>query len=128
MIPVLLVLLKCSYLVKIIYLTKFLSSIFYLGPPLFGLSRPPFFPQAFLSHPPPNPFIMHPRFPISTPGPHGMMSPISHIITNGNDLTSSEIIDSSNLIPNSTNYDTQSNENVISPVPDSKSFQNIYDR
>jgi hypothetical protein len=57
-----------------------------------------------------------------------MMSPISHIITNGNDLTSSEIIDSSNLIPNSTNYDTQSNENVISPVPDSKSFQNIYDR
>ncbi len=98
---------------KIIYLTKFLSSIFYSGPPIFGLSRPPFFPQAFLSHPPPNPFIMHPRFPIPTPGSHGMMSPISNLMTNGNDLISSEIIDS-------TNYDIKSNEVVISPVPDSK--------
>jgi hypothetical protein len=56
---------------------------------------------------------MHPRFPIPTPGSHGMISPISNLMTNGNDLISSEIIDS-------MNYDIKSNEVVISPVPDSK--------
>jgi len=73
---------------------------------------------------------MHPRFPIPPGGPHGMLSPISHLITNGSDANSSEMIDSSNLTPNSTSYDAQSNGAVVSPLPDGKNSRiykiNIY--
>ena len=108
MIPVLLVLSKCFYL-----LNNLSNSSFYSGPPPFGLSRPPFFPGPFLPHPPPNAFIMHPRFPMPNSGPHGMMSPIAPLITNGSDANNSEIIDS------------QSNEVLASPATDGKYFYKI---
>lgn len=50
------------------------------------------------------------------PGPHGILSPISHLINNSNDANTSEIIDSSN----STSYDA-----VVSPVPNGKKFRKI---
>jgi hypothetical protein len=59
---------------------------------------------------------MHPRFPMPNPGPHGILSPISHLINNSNDANTSEIIDSSN----STSYDA-----VVSPVPNGKKFRKI---
>ncbi len=72
--------------------------------------------------PPPNPFMMHPRFSMPTNGPQGMVSPITHLITNSNDANNSEIIDSSNITPNSTSYDAQSNGEIVSPIPDGKNF------
>ncbi|CAF4484310.1 unnamed protein product [Rotaria sp. Silwood1] len=99
-----------------------------IRPPLFGLPRPPFFPPPFM--PPPNPFMMGPRFPMPVGGPHGMISPISHLITNGSgggsDANSFEIVDSINVTPNSTSYDTQLNGSAVSPIPNGKNFeQNI---
>jgi hypothetical protein len=66
---------------------------------------------------------MYPRFPMSTPGSHGIVSPIPHLLTNGNDTNNSGIIDSSNLTPNLTSYDVQSNGAVVSPIPDGKNCQ-----
>lgn len=90
--------------------------------PPFGLARPPFFPPPFM--PPPNPFMMAPRFPMPMGGPHGMISPISHLMTNGSgggsDTNSFEIVDSTNITPNSTSYDTQVNGSAVSPPPDGK--------
>jgi hypothetical protein len=116
MIPVLVAQVKCSFQVNSFLKNQsfFLSqSIFYSGPPLFGLPRPPFFPPQFM---PPNPFMLHPRFPMQPGGPHGMISPIPHLITNGNDTNTSEMIDS----PNSASYDTQLNGVGISPISDGK--------
>ncbi|CAF2885569.1 unnamed protein product [Rotaria sp. Silwood2] len=91
-----------------------------MRPPLFGLPRPPFFPPPFMP-PPPNPFMMGPRFPMSVGGPHGMISPIPHLITNGSgggsDANSFEIVDSINVTPNSTSYDAQLNGSAVSPIP-----------
>ena len=69
--------------------------------------------------------MLHPRFPMPPGGPHGMISPISHLIINGNDANNSEIIDSSNITPNSISHDVQSNETAGSPIPDGENFQNI---
>ncbi|CAF4196018.1 unnamed protein product [Rotaria sp. Silwood2] len=85
------------------------TEMFIHRPTLFNMPRPPFFPP---------PFMMHPRFPMTPVGPHGIMSPISHLITNGSDTNNSEIIDSSNITPNSTSYDMESNEIAVSPLPD----------
>ena len=75
-------------------------------------------------HPPhPNPFMLHPRFPMPSGGPHGMISPISQLITNGNDANNSGIIDTSNITPNSNSHDVQSNETAGSPIPDGKNFR-----
>ncbi|CAF3283960.1 unnamed protein product [Rotaria socialis] len=90
-----------------------------IRPPMFGPPRVPFFPPPFMG--PPNPFMMGPRFPMSVGGPHGMLSPISHLITNGSaggsDANSFEIVDSANITPNSTSYDAQLNGSAVSPVP-----------
>ena len=96
-----------------------------LGPPLpFGLPRPPFFPPHFLSGPPPNPFMMGPRFPMPMAGSHGMLSPIAHLMTNGSaggsDANSFENVDSTNITPNSTSYDVQTNGSAASPRDDGK--------
>jgi hypothetical protein len=77
--------------------------------------------------PPPshNPFMMGPRFPMPMGGPHGMISPIPNLMTNGSggsDANSFEIVDSINITPNSTSYDTQLNGSAVSPIPDGKSF------
>jgi hypothetical protein len=97
-----------------------------LGPPLFGITRPPFFPPPFMP-PPPNPFMMGPRFPMPVGGPHGMISPIPHLMTNGSgggsDTNSFEIVDSTNITPNSTSYDVQLNGSAVSPTPDGRSFE-----
>jgi hypothetical protein len=58
-------------------------------------------------------------------GPHGMISPIPHLMTNGSggsDANSFEIVDSTNITPNSTSYDAQLNGSAVSPTPDGKSF------
>jgi hypothetical protein len=58
-------------------------------------------------------------------GPHGMISPIPHLMTNGSggsDANSFEIVDSTNITPNSTSYDAQFNGSAISPAPDGKNF------
>ena len=92
-------------------------------PPPFGLGRPPFFPP-FLGGPPPNPFMMGPRFPMPMPGPHGLLSPIAHLMTNGSaggsDANSFEHVDSTNITPNSTSYDVQMNGSAASPRDDGK--------
>ena len=97
-----------------------------LGPPMFGLARPPFFPPPFMPPPPHNPFMMPPRFPMPVGGPHGMISPIPHLMTNGSgggsDTNSFEIVDASSITPNSTNYDTQLNGSAVSPIPDGRAF------
>ena len=88
---------------------------------MFGLPRPPFFPPFM---PPPNPFMMGARFPMPVTGPHGMISPIPHLMTNGSggsDANSFEIVDSTNITPNSTSYDTQLNGSAISPTPNGNS-------
>lgn len=58
------------------------------------------------------------------PGPHGMISPIQHLMTNGSmggsDANSFEIVDSINVTPNSTSYDAQLNGSAVSPVPNGK--------
>ena len=72
--------------------------------------------------PPHNPFMLHPRFPMPPGGPQAMLSPMSHLIINGNDTNNSGIIDSSNITPNSINYDTQLNGAGISPASDGKNF------
>ncbi|CAF4112772.1 unnamed protein product, partial [Adineta steineri] len=89
-------------------------------PPFMGFPRPPFFPPSFMSGPPPNAFIMHPRFPMPTTSPHGMISPLSHLMINSNDTNNSEITDSSNVTPNSTSYETHSNGGILSPVPENE--------
>ena len=43
---------------------------------------------------PPNPFMMHPRYPM--PPPSGL-----HLTINGGDANNSELIDSTNLTPDS---------------------------
>jgi len=90
-------------------------------PPMFGMPRPPFFPPHFLPAPP-NPFMMGPRFPMPMAGPMGMISPISHLMTNGSaggsDANSFEIVDSTNITPNSTSYDAQINGSAVSPTHD----------
>ncbi|CAF1208086.1 unnamed protein product [Adineta ricciae] len=96
------------------------SEMFRMRPPLFGLPRPPFYPPPFLP-PPPNPFMMGARFPMPIGAPHGMISPIPHLITNGSggsDANSFEIVDSTNITPNSISYDTQLNGSAVSPPPD----------
>jgi len=84
------------------------------------MPRPPFFPPPFM--PPPNPFLMAPRFPMPPGGPHGMISPIPHLMTNGSaggsDSNSFEMVDSTNITPNSTSYDVQVNGSATSPIPD----------
>lgn len=78
---------------------------------MFPLTRPPFFPP-----PHPNAFIMHPRFPISIPGPHGIMSPIPPLMVNNSDNNQSEIFDTSSSIVNDLNgsstADSSFKENV----------------
>ena len=73
---------------------------------------------------PPNPFMMGPRFGMPMGGPHGMISPIAHLTTNGSvggsDANSFEIVDSTNITPNSTSYDAPLNGSAASPIPDSK--------
>lgn len=92
---------------------------------MFGMPRPPFFPPPFLPAPP-NPFMMGPRFPMPMAGPMGMISPISHLMTNGSaggsDANSFEIVDSTNITPNSTSYDAQINGSAVSPTPDGTSM------
>ncbi|CAF0751568.1 unnamed protein product [Rotaria sordida] len=96
------------------------AEMFRIRPPLFGLSRPPFFPPPFMP-PPRNPFMMGSRFPMPIGGPHGLISPIQHLITNGSnggsDANSFEIVDSVNITPNSTSYDAQLNGSAASPIP-----------
>lgn len=75
-------------------------------------------------HHPSNPFMMHPRFPMPTPGPHGMISPIAHLTVNGGDGNSSEMIDLSNLTPNSISCDAQLNGGLGSPVVTGNSDEN----
>ena len=74
--------------------------------------------------PPPNPFMMAARFPMPMNGPHGMISPIAHLMTNGSgggsDTNSFEIVDSTNITPNSTSYDAQVNGSAASPPLDGK--------
>jgi hypothetical protein len=74
----------------------------------------------------PNPFMMGPRFPMPMGGPHGMISPVGHLMTNGSgagsDTNSFEIVDSANITPNSTSYDAQLNGSAVSPAPDGKNF------
>ncbi|CAF0886914.1 unnamed protein product [Adineta ricciae] len=94
------------------------TEMFMPRPPMFGLPRPPFFPTPFMPVPPPNTFMMHPRFPMPAASPHGMISPVSHLLINSNDMSNSENIDSSNITPNSTGYERQSNGGVLSPVPE----------
>lgn len=75
--------------------------------------------------PPPNPFMMGARFPMPMGGLPGMTSPIQHLMTNGSggsDANSFEIVDSTNITPNSTSYDTQLNGSAASPTPDGKNF------
>jgi hypothetical protein len=66
--------------------------------------------------------MMGPRFPMPMPGPHGMISPIAHLMTNGSaggsDANSFEIVDSTNITPNSTSYDVPLNGSAASPIPD----------
>lgn len=82
---------------------------------MFNMPRPPFFPSPFMPPPQPLSFMMHPRF---------SMSPITHLITNASDETNSEMIDSANFIPHSTNYDTQANgHDEISSPPDGKDYK-----
>ena len=91
---------------------------------MFGMHRPPFFPPPFMAPVPPNPFMMGPRFGMPMVGPHGMISPIAHLTTNGSvggsDANSFEIVDSTNITPNSTSYDPPLNGSAASPIPDSK--------
>ncbi|CAF1624304.1 unnamed protein product, partial [Adineta steineri] len=99
------------------------SEMFRIRPPLFTMQRPPFFPPPFMPPPPPNPFMMGARFPMPPMGgPHGLISPIPHIMTNGSgagsDTNSFEIVDPSNITPNSTTYDAQANGSAVSPTPD----------
>jgi hypothetical protein len=108
----------------IFYLSFSYTTIFDLGPPLFGMHRPPFFPPPFMP-PPPNPFMMGARFPMPVGGLHGMISPIPHLITNGSggsDSNSFEIVDPSNITPNSSSYDIQLNGSAASPEPHSMKF------
>ena len=92
-----------------------------------AMPRPPFFPPPFLPHPV-HPFMMGPRLPMGMgmPGPHGMISPIGHMMTNGSgggsDANSFEIVDSANITPNSTSYDPQINGSAASPTPEGKVF------
>ncbi len=75
--------------------------------------------------PPTNPFMLGPRFSMPVGGPHGMISPIPHLMINssgGSDANSFEIVDSANITPNSTSYDAQVNGVAVSPMPDGKSF------
>ncbi len=77
--------------------------------------------------PPPNPFMMGPRFPMQMGGPHGMISPIPHLMTNGSgggsDTNSFEIVDSTNITPNSTSYDMQLNGSAVSPTHDGRTLE-----
>jgi len=76
--------------------------------------------------PPPNPFMMGARFPMPVGGLHGMISPIPHLITNGSggsDSNSFEIVDPSNITPNSSSYDIQLNGSAASPEPNSMKFE-----
>jgi hypothetical protein len=88
---------------------------------MFGMGRPPFFPPPFLPVPPPPPYMMPPHFPMPVPGPHGMISPIAHLVTNGSvggsDANSFELVDSTNITPNSTSYDVPLNGSAVSPYP-----------
>ncbi|CAF1107005.1 unnamed protein product [Rotaria sordida] len=94
------------------------TEMFIPRPTLFNLPRPPFFPPPFMPPLQANPFMMHPRFPMTPVGSYGIMSPMSHLITNGSDGNNSEIIDSSNITPNSTSYDMESNGITTSSLPD----------
>jgi len=69
--------------------------------------------------------MLGPRFPMPVGGPHGIISPIPHLMINssgGSDANSFEIVDSANITPNSTSYDAQVNGAAVSPMPDGKSF------
>jgi hypothetical protein len=69
--------------------------------------------------------MMGARFPMPVGGPHGMISPIPHLMTNGSggsDTNSFEFVDSANITPNSTSYDAQFNGSAVSPTHDGKSF------
>jgi hypothetical protein len=60
-------------------------------------------------------------------GPHGMISPIPHLMTNGSgggsDTNSFEIVDSTNITPNSTSYDMQLNGSAVSPTHDGRTLE-----
>ena len=70
--------------------------------------------------------MMGPRFathmPMPMPGPHGMISPIAQLMTNGSaggsDANSFDYVDSTNITPNSTSYDAQINGSAVSPTPE----------
>ncbi|CAM2714606.1 unnamed protein product [Rotaria socialis] len=94
------------------------TEMFMPRPPIFNLSGPPFYPPPFMPHPPPNLFMMHPRFSMSPIGPHEMASPISNLVTNANEPNDSEAIDSLNITSNATNYNGQSNGVARSPLLD----------
>lgn len=66
------------------------------------------------SHPP-NLFMMHPRFPMPTAVPHGTISPIQHWTVNGNDMNSTEMVNSTDITPNSISCDGQVDETADSP-------------
>ena len=100
---------------------KSLLSVVGLGPPQYGFPRPPFYPSTFMPPPPPNLFMMHPRFPMANLPPHGAISPTQHLIINGNETNSAEMVDFSNLTPNSLNYDGQTNDSIHSPSTNGKS-------
>lgn len=88
------------------------------------MPRPPFFPPPFM--PPPNPFMMGARFPMPIGGLHGMISPIPNLMTNGSggsDSNSFEIVDASNITPNSSTHDAQLNGSAASPPPDGMNFE-----
>jgi hypothetical protein len=53
-------------------------------------------------------------------GPHGMISPIAQLVTNGSNSNSFEIVDSENITPNSTSYDAQPNGAESSSILDGK--------
>ena len=105
-------------------LTFSTNNCFYLGPPPFSFARPPFFPPPFMPPPLPNSFMMAPRFPMTVDSPHGLISPIPHLVTNGNgggnDANSFEIVDSVNITPNSTSYDSQVNGSTVSPMAEDR--------
>ena len=91
----------------LIFSEESIPSVCRLGPPPFGLSRPLFYPSPFMPSPQPNLFMMHPRFPMPTAVPHGTTSPIQHLIVNSNEMNSTEMVNSSDITPNSISCDGQ---------------------
>lgn len=123
MVPVQRVQQRCSYRVIIlIFLKKSLPSCFRSGQPQYSFSRPPFYPSHFM---PPHPFMMHPGFPMANLPPHGTISPTQQLTINGNEPNSVEIVNSTNLTPNSLSYDGQTNDGIHSPASNGESHSII---